>query len=105
NQSESDFENGLGEYPQFLDHCRRVTGLDPFFTYVYYYGGGVLGWNLSRLLEAEALLKDGIAQNPKEYRLAQFLAALAYQKDHNPSKLVAYLEAYVHDPSCPTLLK
>lgn len=104
-QSEQEFENGIGRYPQFLAYCQRVTRIDPYFTYAYLYGSGVLGWNLSRLTEAETLLKEGIANNPKEWRLHQYLAALAYQKNHNMTYLETFLEGMVKDPECPHVLK
>jgi tetratricopeptide (TPR) repeat protein len=104
-QSEADFENGWGHYPKFLALCQRVTHIDPFFTAAYYYGSAVLGWNLNRLDEATELLKEGIAKNPKEWRLEQYLAALAYQKNHDMKNLAKFLESMVQDPDCPNLLK
>jgi hypothetical protein len=104
-QSEADFENGLGHYPLFLAHCRHAAGIDPYFTYIYLYGGPVLGWNLNRLSEAEDLLKEGIARNPTEWRLPQYLAGLAYQKNHNVVELMRFLETVVQDPQCPLMMK
>jgi tetratricopeptide (TPR) repeat protein len=104
-QSESEFENGMGKYPRFLAHCERVIGIDPYFTYVYYYGGGVLGWNLERYSEAEHLIKEGIARNPAEWRLPQYLAGLAYQKNHDITQLTTFLESLVQDPNCPLMMK
>jgi len=95
----------LGSYPKFLSDCRRVAKIDPYFTYVYYYGGASLGWNLNRLSEAEELLKEGIANNPTEWRLPQYLAGLAYQKNHNVQELMRFLESIVQDPQCPLLMK
>jgi len=104
-QSESDFENGLGHYPLFLAHCRHAAGIDPYFTYIYLYGGSVLGWNLNRLSEAEELLREGIARNPTEWRLPQYLAGLAYQKNHDVIELMRFLETIVQDPQCPLMMK
>jgi len=104
-QSEHDFENGIGKYPDFLAYCQRVLKIDPYFSYVYYYGGGALGWNLNRLDEAEELLKEGVSSLPQEWRLQQYLAALAYQKNHDPAKLVKFLESFANDPNCPNLLR
>src|SRR5690242_4391208 len=42
---EEEQENGGGRYPLFLAYCQRVARLDPYFNYVYFYGGTVLGWN------------------------------------------------------------
>jgi tetratricopeptide (TPR) repeat protein len=103
--SESDNDNGTGKYDRFLAYCQRAVRIDPHFTYVYYYGGAALGWNLNRLDEAEQLLREGIQNNPKEWRLPQYLAALAYQKNHDPAQLVLFLEGYVVQPECPNLLR
>jgi hypothetical protein len=94
-----------GVYTHLLENCRRVARIDPFFTYVYYYGAAALAWNLNRLGEAEELLKEGIRYNPHEWRFQQYLAAMAYQKNHDISKLTVFLEGFVTDPSCPNLLR
>jgi tetratricopeptide (TPR) repeat protein len=103
--SEFENENGIGKYPKFLAYCQRVARIDPHFTYVYYYGGTALGWNLGRLDEAEQLLREGIQNNHQEWRLPQYLAALAYQKNHDPAQLILFLEGYVSQPDCPNLLR
>ncbi len=92
-------------YPLFLDFCQRVVHIDPYFTYAFYYGSSVLGWNLNRLDEAEAFLKQGILLNPKEWRLQQYLAALGFQKNHNMKDLTVFLEGMVQDPEAPNLLR
>jgi tetratricopeptide (TPR) repeat protein len=104
-QSESQLENGQGKYPKLLDYCQRAIRIDPFFTYVYYYGAASLCWNLNRPDEAEILLKEGISANPKEARLSQYLAAMAYQKNHDVNNLITYLEAIAKDPESPLILK
>lgn len=104
-QTEEEFENGQGKYPDFLAYCERVARLDPSFTYVYFYGGGVLAWNLDRLAEGEVLLKLGVQNNPHEWRLQQYLGALAFQKNHDVKRLAEFLESYVDDPDCPNLLR
>jgi tetratricopeptide (TPR) repeat protein len=99
-------DEGSGkEYPRFLAMCRQVTSLDPHFTYAYYYGGGVLGWNLNRLDEAESFLREGIAFNPHEWRLPLYLAGLAYQKNHDVANLTRFLETIAADPDCPLMMK
>lgn len=104
-QTEFEFENGIGRYPHFLPLAQRVARIDPYFTYVYFYAGGVLGWNLNRLDEAEELLRMGIQNNPKEWRLQQYLAGLAFQKNHDISKLSEFLEAFLMQPDCPNILR
>jgi tetratricopeptide (TPR) repeat protein len=94
-----------GQYTQFLAYCQRVAGIDPYFTQIFYYGAGVLGWNLNRLDEAEELLKEGIQFQPKQWRFQQFLAALAYQKNHNINKLVEFLEGFIEEKDCPNMLR
>ncbi len=104
-QTEFEFENGLGKYPEFLAYCERVIRIDPYFTYAYFYGASVLGWNLNRLDEAETLLKEGVNRNPHEWRFQQYLAALAYQKNHDVEGLTAFLERFAPDPDCPNMLR
>ena len=104
-QSEFDEENGQGKYPLFLAHCQHVVAIDPYFTYAYLYGGASLAWNLGRLSEAEELLKEGIRNNPTEWRIPQYLAGLAYQKNHNLADLTRFLEAITQDPQCPLMMK
>jgi tetratricopeptide (TPR) repeat protein len=96
---------GGGEYALFLPYCQRVVRIDPSFKYVYYYGSGVLGWNLNRISEAEELLQEGIQTHPKEWRLQQYLAALAYQKNKDVNKLTQFLELFLMEPDCPNLLR
>jgi tetratricopeptide (TPR) repeat protein len=96
---------GAGRYPLFTQYCERVARLDPYFTYVYYYGGGALGWNLGRLEEAESLLQLGIRNNPSEWRLPQYLAALSYQKNHDVANIVTFLEGFIGQDDCPNLLR
>lgn len=104
-QSDEEADNGQGNYPLFLTYCRHVADIDPYFTYMYLYGGSVLGWNLNRLDEAEALLKEGIANNPTAWRLPQYLAGLAYQRNHNVVELTHFLETVIQDPECPLMMK
>jgi tetratricopeptide (TPR) repeat protein len=98
-------ENGGGRYPLFLAYCQRVAQIDPYYKHLYYYGGGVLGWNLNRLDEAEQLLREGVAAYPKEWRFQQFLAGLAFQKNHNINKLAEFLQGFVYADDCPNLLR
>jgi len=98
-------ENGGGRYPLFLAYCQRVAQIDPNFKYVFYYGGAALGWNLNRLDEAEAFLKEGIKAHPKEWRFQQFLAGLAYQKNHNINSLIDFLKVFIEEPDCPNILR
>jgi len=98
-------EQGGGTYSLFLAYCQRVARIDPSFKYVFYYGGGVLGWNLNRFSEAEELLKEGIAAHPTEWRYQQFLAGLAYQKNHNVNVLADFLKVFMEEKDCPNLLR
>jgi tetratricopeptide (TPR) repeat protein len=100
-----EMEEGIRGYPLFLAYCQRVAGIDPYFKYIFYYGGAVLGWNLNRLDEAEELLKEGIRLHPKEWRLQQFLAGLAFQKNHDINHLISFLEVFIEEPDCPNILR
>ncbi len=103
--TEEEEHGGGGHYPLFLAYCQRVAQIDPNFKHIFYYGGGVLGWNLNRLDEAELLLEEGVLAHPKEWRFQQYLAALAYQKNHNINKLTEFLEGFVEEEDCPNLLR
>jgi len=98
-------EQGGGHYPLFLAYCQRAVRIDSNFIYIFYYGAGALGWNLNRLDEAEALLREGISEHPKEWRFQQYLAGLAYQKNHNVNKLIEFLQGFVEQSDCPNLLR
>lgn len=98
-------ENGGGRYPLLLAYCQRVAQIDPNFKYVFYYGGTALGWNLNRLDEAEELLKEGIQAHPKEWHFQQFLAAIAYQKNHDINNLIDFLKVFIEEPDCPNILR
>ena len=104
-QSEFESENGMGSYTELFDRCKRVSQIDPYFVEVYDYCGAALTWNLNRLAEGEELLKEGIANNPSDWRLAQYLAAMAYQKNHDVKNLLTYLETIAKDPQSPFLMK
>ncbi|MFA5975999.1 MAG: hypothetical protein WC859_07520 [Elusimicrobiota bacterium] len=106
-EGQSDFEsdNGMGDYPLLLSYCQRVTRIDPFFSYAYYYGAGSLGWNLNRWDEAEILLRQGIQNNPHDARLKEYLGSIAYEHNHDVSKLAEFLESFIYDPECPNLLR
>ncbi|MHB9156031.1 MAG: tetratricopeptide repeat protein [Endomicrobiales bacterium] len=106
-----------GVYPDFLSYCRRVTGLDPFFSYAYLYGAGTLAWNLNRPEEAMSLLKQGILTMEKyrqnstqdihqpfwQYHL--YLSAILYRQSGEDEKMTALLEAAVKQPQCPNMVK
>lgn len=98
-------EETVEDYPEFYSYCLRTIRIDPYFKYVYYYGSGVLGWNLNRVDEAEELLKQGIKAFPKEWRFQQYLAAMAFQKNHDINKLTEFLESFLLEPDCPNILR
>lgn len=106
-----------GVYPDFLSHCYRVVGLDPFFSYVYLYGGGALAWNLDRPEEALALLRHGLevmeryqpaitrdAQQPY-WQFQLYISAIVYRKMGQESEMIALLETAVHQPGCPNMVR
>jgi len=98
-------ESGGGHYPLFLAYCQRVARIDPNFMYIFYYGGSALGWNLNRLDEAVELLKEGIKAHPKEWRFQQFLAAIAFQKNHDINSLIDFLKVFIEERDCPNILR
>lgn len=106
-----------GVYPDFLAHCYRVVGLDPFFSYAYLYGGGALAWNLDRPEEALALLRHGLdvmeryqpsitrdAHQPY-WQFQLYISAIVYRKMGQESEMISLLETAVHQPGCPNMIR
>src|SRR5581483_9267553 len=51
------------------------------------------------------LLREGILLHPKEWRFQQFLAAMAYQKNHDINRLIEFLQGFWKEEDCPNILR
>jgi len=98
-------EGEYGRYRYLLAMCQRCVRIDPYFKYVYAYGGASLAWNLTRYDEALELLKEGIEHNPQFYPLQLYAAAIVYQKAGNAVDMIKKLEEAVKYPDCPFEIK
>ena len=107
-----------GQYPELSDEpgvtykyirpmAQRVVRLDPSFHRAYLYGAGVLGWfkNVMRPDEAVDLLKEGMRNDPGEPLYSEYIAALAFQKRGDTTRMLAILEPAAADPRSPVVMK
>jgi tetratricopeptide (TPR) repeat protein len=94
-----------GRYKYFLDMCRRCVRIDPYFKYVYLFGGASLAWNLTRYDEALELLNEGMEHDPQYYPFHLYAAAIVYSKESNVENVIENLEKAVKYPDCPFEVK
>jgi tetratricopeptide (TPR) repeat protein len=85
----------------------RVVRLDPAFHRAYLYGAGVLGWfqNVKRYDDAVDLLREGMRDDPGQPLYSEYIAALAFQKRGDTTKMLAILESAAADPHSPIVMK
>ena len=102
---EEDIQYGAGTYPRFLPMIHRIISIDPYFTYAYLYGSGVLVWNLNQPKEAVELLQLGMKYNPKEWRFPVYIAAIVYQQQKEFGKMAGVLEQIIQEKEAPNLLR
>lgn len=98
-------EYGRGAYAKFFGLCQRVVRIDPYFSYAYLYGAGVLAWNLERPEEAIVLLQEGVQRLPHYWRFHMYLAAIAYKQRNEYAKMRNLLEETVKQPDCPNVIR
>ena len=94
-----------GRYRYLLDMCRRTVNIDPYFKYVYSFGGASLAWNLTRYDEGLELLNEGIKHNPNFYPFHLFAAAIIYWKQGEFENVMENLEKALKYPDCPFEVK
>ncbi|MDD5686622.1 MAG: hypothetical protein PHE88_02165 [Elusimicrobia bacterium] len=94
-----------GRYRYFLDMCRRCVRIDPYFKYVYGFGGASLAWNLTRYDEALELLNEGIEHNPQYYPYHLYAAAIVFSKEGKFENVIKNLEIAAKYPDCPFEIK
>lgn len=107
-----------GSLPEYADHpdhpyehlttlSLRVARLDPSFHRAVLFSAGILGWfhGVERPDEAAALLHEGMRRSPEQPLFPLYLAALAYQKQGDPDKMIALLESSFDVPETPSTMK
>ncbi|MEW6557725.1 MAG: hypothetical protein AB1349_10275 [Elusimicrobiota bacterium] len=94
-----------GRYRYLLAMCRRCVRIDPYFKYVYLYGGSSLAWNLTRYDEALDFFNEGLKYNPQYYLFHLCAAAIIYSKENRFHEVITKLEEAVKYPDCPFELK
>ncbi|MFA5780275.1 MAG: tetratricopeptide repeat protein [Elusimicrobiota bacterium] len=94
-----------GRYRDLLAMCQRCVRIDPYFKYVYAFGGASLAWNLTRYDEALELLNEGMKYNPQYYPFHLYAAAIVYSKEGKSTDVIKKLEETVKYPDCPFEVK
>jgi tetratricopeptide (TPR) repeat protein len=94
-------------YTHLKEMALRVGRLDPSFHRAFLYGAGMLGWfhGVQRPDEAAEILEEGIRLAPDQPQFKSYLAALAYQKQGDPERMIAVLEESFDRPDTPTMMK
>jgi hypothetical protein len=102
-----------GRYLNLLAHTQRVVRLDPAFGFAYFYGTGVLAWNLNRADEAQQLIDEGIEKleyqknNPKSdyWTLLLYRSAIVYKLGGKYNEMIGRMSQIVQDGKAPNMLK
>ncbi len=94
-------------YDHVKDLALRVSRLDPSFHRSYLFAAGILAWfkNVDRPDEAVEVLQEGLRRDPGQKSYAMYIAAIAYKKKGDVSKMTAILEATLDDPHTPVEIK
>jgi hypothetical protein len=95
----------LGNHPRLVDYTLRSAALDPRFAFIYEYGGCALGFNLNRADEALHVFHVGVDRNPAHTRLLLYAGAIAFRKNLEVEKTIAFLEESRKSPECPSMVK
>lgn len=102
-----------GKYKRFLDYCRRITILDPLYSFVYFYGVGCLAWNLERPDEALKYSEEGLKnlkfqkdiQNSDYWELVKYQQAIVYKIGGRHKEMISKLKEIVESGKAPNLVK
>lgn len=102
-----------GKYKRFIDYCRRVTILDPIYSFVYFYGVGCLAWNLERPDEALEYLNEGLknlsfqkfSPNSDYWELVKYQQAIYYKIGGEYKNMLAQLRIIVESGKAPNIVK
>lgn len=102
-----------GKYKQLVDYCRRVTILDPLYSFVYFYGVGALTWNLERPDEALEYLEEGLKNlefqkfdpNSDYWELVKYQQAIYYKLGGKYKEMLNQLRTIVESGKAPNMVK
>lgn len=102
-----------GKYKKLIQYCRRVTILDPLYSYVYFYGVGSLAWNLERPDEALEYLNEGLKNlefqkntpNSDYWELVKYQQAIYYKLGGKYKEMLAQLRMIVDGGKAPNMVK
>ncbi|BDI31930.1 hypothetical protein CCAX7_39810 [Capsulimonas corticalis] len=75
-----------------LPMLKTIIALDPHFVEAYYIMGGTILPRTGHINEGVAVLKKGIAQNPKDYELDRQMAMLLAANAHRPADALPYAQ-------------
>lgn len=96
---------GGGHYPEMAARAERILDIDPSFSYVAIYAGGVLAYNLNRPQEALEVLDYALKRDPANDELSQYIAALGFSRRGDKARVIAILQPMLAKPDCPTMIK
>ncbi|MCS7152288.1 MAG: hypothetical protein NZ928_07935 [Endomicrobia bacterium] len=102
-----------GKYKKLIDYCRRVTTLDPLYSFVYFYGVGALAWNLERPDEALEYLNEGLENlefqksNPNSdyWELVKYQQAIYYKLGGKYKEMLDQLKVIIQSGRAPNMVK
>lgn len=102
-----------GKYKKLLDYCRRVTILDPLYSYVYFYGIGALAWNLERPDEALQYAEEGLKNlefqkydnNSDYWEVVKYQQAIYYKLGGKYKEMLDKIKVIVEGGKAPNLVK
>ncbi|MEN3013845.1 MAG: hypothetical protein ABDH23_04425 [Endomicrobiia bacterium] len=102
-----------GKYLDFLKYVRRVTILDPLYSFAYFYGTGVLAWNLERPDEALEYLNEGLKNlefqknNPESdyWQLVKYQQAIYYKLGGKYKEMLDELKSIIEKGKAPHMVK
>lgn len=96
---------GSGVYDKLYPLTQRVIRLDTSYYYAYLYSAGALAWNLNRVDEALALLKEGITYHPKYWQFRLYISGIIYKEGKDFDKMILILEEAIKYSDCPNMIK
>jgi len=102
-----------GKYKKFKDYCKRIVILDPLYSFVYFYGVGVLAWNLERPDEALEIVELGLNNlffqkdipDSDYWELVKYQQAIYYKLGGKYLEMIDKLREIVESGKAPNMVK